>query len=498
MRKKCIIIGSGLGGLSSGVILAKNGYEVTVLEQSNQIGGCLQCFSRKGVKFETGMHFIGSMDRGQTLSRFLNYLEVTEDIKLNRLDTTGYDIISLNGNTFRFPNGREPFIEQMATYFPSEKDNIVKYYDLVNTIAKASSLHSLEEIESNPAINVEYQLRSINNVLEEITSDPLLQNVLVGNLPLYAAKRDKTSFSSHAFIMDFYNQSAFRIVGGSDAIALSLAKTIERYGGRVLTHHKVNSIVCDDTKAKYVETEDGKAFQADYIISGIHPRRVMEMIDSKMIRPAFRKRLDAIPNTAAIFSVYIHFHDKAVPYMNNNYYGYKSDSPWACEDYEQEDWPKGYMYMHFCHEENPEYAESAVIFSYMSMDEMNDWKDTNIGRRGVEYNDFKKKKAECLISALENDFPGIKKSIANFYTSTPLSYRDYTGTEDGAIYGLAKYIPDEISCHVSHKTKIPNLFLAGQNTNSHGMLGVLVGSIVACSELVGANSIYNQIRSVNQ
>ena len=40
--KKCIIIGSGLGGLSTGVILAKNGYEVTILEQAKQIGGCLQ------------------------------------------------------------------------------------------------------------------------------------------------------------------------------------------------------------------------------------------------------------------------------------------------------------------------------------------------------------------------------------------------------------------------------------------------------------------------
>ena len=51
MGKKVIIIGSGLGGLSSGVFLAKAGYDVTILEQSARIGGCLQCFMRKGVKF---------------------------------------------------------------------------------------------------------------------------------------------------------------------------------------------------------------------------------------------------------------------------------------------------------------------------------------------------------------------------------------------------------------------------------------------------------------
>jgi all-trans-retinol 13,14-reductase len=71
--RKCVIIGSGLGGLSCGLILAKNGYDVTILEQGSQIGGCLQCFTREGIKYETGMHFIGSADPGQTLRNLSNY-----------------------------------------------------------------------------------------------------------------------------------------------------------------------------------------------------------------------------------------------------------------------------------------------------------------------------------------------------------------------------------------------------------------------------------------
>ena len=47
--KKVVIIGSGLGGLSCGVVLAKNGYDITVLEQGDQIGGCLQCFTRRKI-----------------------------------------------------------------------------------------------------------------------------------------------------------------------------------------------------------------------------------------------------------------------------------------------------------------------------------------------------------------------------------------------------------------------------------------------------------------
>ena len=108
MKKECIIIGSGLGGLSCGVILSKNGYKVTVLEQSSQIGGCLQCFTRKGVKFETGMHFIGSADEGQTLNKLMRYLDLNGNIILNRLDTSAYDVVSFNGDKFNIANLIKP------------------------------------------------------------------------------------------------------------------------------------------------------------------------------------------------------------------------------------------------------------------------------------------------------------------------------------------------------------------------------------------------------
>ena len=82
-------------------------------------------------------------------------------------------------------------------------------------------------------VSPEYQLRSINEVIDEVITDSTLAKVLVGNLPLYAAEKDKTPFATHAFIMDFYNQSAFRFQGGSDFVAKSLAATIQRYGGEV-------------------------------------------------------------------------------------------------------------------------------------------------------------------------------------------------------------------------------------------------------------------------
>ena len=309
-QKKVIIIGSGLGGLSCGAILAKNGYDVTVLEQGVQVGGCLQCFSRRGAKFETGMHFIGSAAHGQTLDKLMRYLEIDKTVTLSQLDPQGYDVVALGGKKYAFANGREAFLKQMTEYFPSQHDNLVRYYDLIEEIANASSLHSLKYADSDSPLNMEYQLRSINAVIEEVITDPLLAKVLVGNLPLYAAEKDKTPFATHAFIMDFYNQSAFRVKGGSDSIATALMGTINRYGGEVLTRKKVTRIICDDTHAVGVEVNGKDTLPCDIIISDAHPMRTLELLDTKLIRPAFRKRINHIPQTVGGFSVYLHFKEK--------------------------------------------------------------------------------------------------------------------------------------------------------------------------------------------
>ena len=495
-RKHIVIIGSGLGGLSCGVILAKNGYRVTVLEQGSQIGGCLQCFSRKGAKFETGMHFIGSASQGQTLQRLMRYLEIDGQVHLSPLDRNGYDVVSLEGKTYRFPNGREAFIRQMTEYFPQQHDNLVKFSNLVESIAQASSLHSLRHAESDASVNTEYLMRSINEVIDEMITDPVLAKVLVGNLPLYAAEKDKTPFSTMAFILDFYNQSAYRIQGGSDVVAHALADTIRRYGGEVQTRQQVTRIICDDKHAVGVEA-NGCIVSCDYVVSDVHPKRTLQMLDTKLIRPAFRQRINQIPQTVGTFSVYLKFKEGKLPYMNYNYYGYQKDTPCDCEKYTEHSWPEGFLYMHFCSDES-QFASTGVILSYMRMEDVERWKRTQVGRRGKDYEDFKHRKAEKLIDVVAQHFPDIRECIETYYTSTPLTYLDYTGTDEGSMYGNVKDIHMSNAYRVAQRTKVPNLYFTGQNINSHGMLGVLVGTIVTCSEFLPAEEIYKQIKEANQ
>lgn len=492
-KPQVILIGSGLGGLSCGAILAKNGYDVLVLEQGKQVGGCLQCFERRGVRFETGMHFVGSAAPGQTLDRLMRYLEIDTQVELCALDSKAYDVVEFNGQCYAFANGREAFVEQLAQQFPHQRKELERYVEIVRSIADASAIHALRHAPSDDSLITAYQLRSVDEVIASVISDPVLQQVLAGILPLYAGEKGKTPFATHAYIMDFFTSGAYRIVGGSDQIAKALVATIERYGGSVLTQQKVTKILTHDSVTKGVMVESGKIYESPVVISDIHPVRTLELTDSPVFRPAFRKRINSLPQTVGCFSVYLQFKENAVPYMNQNYYGYNTGEVWNGEKYTLDDWPRGFLYMHFCHERNPRFAQAGVVLAPMRFDELIPWFGTHVGQRGVDYQQFKHEHAEKLIESLDKHFDGISARIAHYYTSTPLTYLDYTGTEGGSMYGTAKDVQLGVARRIPCRTKVKGLYQTGQNIVFHGMLGVLIGSLVTCSELLDAETLFNEL-----
>ena len=496
--KKCIIIGSGLGGLSTGVLLAKNGYDVTILEQASQVGGCLQCFTRDGVKFETGMHFIGSLDDGQVLSHYFNYLGIKDKVVLNRLDPKAYDVVSLQGERFSFPNGRDAFIEKFAQRFPDQRENLERYCDLIEQVASLSPFRDLQHVvDENRFIDDKLLYQSLSDVIDQTITDPLLREVLVGNLSLYAAQKGKTPFATHAFIFDFYNSSAFRIVGGSDAIVKALTEVFEQHGGKVLTRRKVTKILVEGKKASGVLTANGEKFTADVVISDVNPKQMIGMVDDGVFTQAYKSRIKGIADTTAVFSLFLRFKEGAMPYLNSNFYGFSTDSPWQMNGDIGDKWPQGYLYMHHCHEPNPKYARGGVVLAYMSMDAVRNWSDTSIGHRGDDYERFKAHMAERLLDSVEKDFPGLRDAIEAYYAASPLTYRDYTSTPEGSIYGLEKNV-NNIADRVSYKTKVSNLLLVGQNINSHGMLGVLVGTMNVCQHLLGEEKVRQQMLEANR
>ena len=486
------IIGSGLGGLTCGYILSKNGYKVAIFEQGAQFGGCLQTFKRRGVKFETGVHYIGSMGEGQALNLFFHYLSLFPDVEVMPLEPSGFDVVSFKGEKYRFAVGYDNFVETLAQKFPAERENLKRYAKMLQTVAHSSPFHSIDGDSGTLHFDSSYVTTSVNDFIASHTSDETLQNLLVGMIPLYNGEKNKTPLYVHAFINDSNINGAYRIIGGSDQIADSLVRSIRSFGGELFASARVKKINCDDSKAVSVVLDDGAQIAADYIISNIHPETTIDMIDSHMLRPVYRNRIQQMEQTAANFTVYIIFKKDTVPYMNYNYYHYNSDQIWDGEKYTVHDWPRGYLYMHLCPSPPSPYAQAGEILTVMRYDEVEQWAGTKAERRGEAYREFKRCKAEKVLSQLERDFPGTLANVEAYYTSSPLTYLDYTGTKNGSMYGVLR---DVNIPRILHRTKIPNFYFTGQNISAHGIMGVVIGAFITCSEFFGRDFLWKQIIS---
>ena len=160
--------------------------------------------------------------------------------------------------------------------------------------------------------------------------------------------------------------------------------------------------------------------------------------------------------------------------------------------------PNGHRITCLCilpHRVQMKYAKSGSVITYMNYSEVKKWEHTFTGNRGDDYLAFKEEKAEVLLDAVEKQFPGIRNQIQAYYTSTPLTWRDYTGTRAGSAYGVLKDFNRPLESLILPRTHIPNLFLTGQNNNVHGILGVTISSVVTCSEMIDGNYLVNKIKS---
>ena len=133
----------------------------------------------------------------------------------------------------------------------------------------------------------------------------------------------------------------------------------------------------------------------------------------------------------------------------------------------------------------PRYAHTAEVISYMRWEEVERWKNTTVGHRGEAYKAFKERHAQRLLAALERDFPGLSTAIVGYETSTPLTYRDYTATPQGSLYGIAADCQSGMAGRVPIRWRIPGLFQTGQNVNSHGLQGTLIGAMQTCRIILG-------------
>lgn len=477
MRYDVVIIGSGFGGLVCAHLLAKAGKRVLVLERQLQAGGCIQSYQRKGEAFDTGLHYVGGLGEGQKLNRIFSHLGLMR-LPWYRLDPEGFDLVTIGEETFAFAEGYDQFVDKLATHFPKEREALQQY---VQTLQQTEAV----AFGSNDA----YQLfgTSAYDYLTRTFNDPLLINVLSGSALKMELRQASLPLFTFAHGNSSFIQSSWRLQGDGNLIVKSLIDDIRSFGGEVICQAEVDELIEKDGRIIAAHSTNGETYEGDVFISDIYPSLTFSLVkDSAVLRNLFRRRMSNMENTFGIFTASLMLKPDTLPYFNHNKFVYRQPNVWTF--YEEPGSVGGLMISCRVPEEGT-YATQIDLLTPMPWRVCEPWAETQIGRRGADYLALKARYANECITLAETVIPGLREMISQTYTSTPLTYRDYTLTPNGSAYGVRRDCRNLVITMLSPRTPIPNLMLTGQNLMLHGLEGVSMTALLTCQEILGTEYI---------
>lgn len=501
--KKIVIIGSGISGLVCGAVLSKHGYEVTLLEKNHQLGGALQVFSRDKIIFDTAVHYIGSLDDGETLYQLFKYLEILDQLHLVRLDEHGYDCVRLHdGFSVKHGMGYHNFKKELLASFPDSSEEIGQICNELQLFCTYFPLYNLEmDAAINYVRNPEILAVGAWEKMETLTQNKRLIQAILGSGPLYCGIKGKTPFYVVALILNSFIKGSYRLSTGSSSLVKALVKVIRQHGGHVHRRKEVSSVCTNENgEISKVLCADGSNYETNYVVSSMHPSETIRVIGSDLFRPAFPKRINSLENTIAPFMLYVGFEKGKVPIENSNFYDYFTENIWEDEYHFHDSWPQ-MTFTSFHHGKHQvDYADSCSMMCYLDINSFAEWLQVertivNQNERCDEYYRFKSSCEALVLKRFKERFPDYAECIKSVYSSSPLTYRDFLNTPNGSMYGIQKDFNKILHSQINTRTHIPNLFLTGQNTLFHGILGASLASLITCFQFIDKKKLVDKIKN---
>ncbi|MBQ8051412.1 MAG: NAD(P)/FAD-dependent oxidoreductase [Bacteroidaceae bacterium] len=469
MKYDVVIIGSGLGGLICAHEWARRGRSVLVLERQRQPGGCLQSYRRGGLEFDTGLHYVGGLAEGQPLHEAFKRLGLL-GLEWQRLDADGFDRITIGEQTFCMAEGYDRFAETMAAYFPEEREALKDYVKM------------LQRVVQNEADTVGLMGTNAYDYLCNKFRNPLLVNVLSGAAMKLELRRESLPLFTFAHAQSSYIQSSWRLKGSGNVLVQTLIDGIRRLGGQIVCNADVEELIMHDGRVLSAFCKDGEHYEGDVFISDVHPAQTICMVKTNDIQKSiYRKRLLSLENTTGMFTASLVLKPNTLPYFNHNKYVYREANVWEA--------PMGgttidrVMVSARVPEDGTSYVRQIDLLTPMPWTSWQHWQDTKVGRRGEIYELQKERLADACILLAERVIPGLGTMVDKCFTSTPLTWRDYTLSPCGSAFGVRKDCRTPLLTMLSPKTPVPNLFLTGQSLAMHGVEGVTMAALETIKSL---------------
>ncbi len=515
MKYDVIIIGSGIGGLAAGAMLAKYANKrVLILEQHTKIGGLTHTFRRKQFEWDVGLHYVGDLESGSLFRKLFDH--VTGGRLHWQKMPSPFERFFFPGLTIEQPDSLSEYQKILCSHFPGAATDIARCFDDAKRASAWFIVHHLKRVAS-PLLYLPMSLsaRGGEQLAKMHTADYLasriqdrrLRAVLSATWGNYGLPPEESSFGIHALITAHYQHGAWYPVGGAGRIAAEIKKTIEANGGAIQCGKTVKQILVDnDNRAIGVRTADKflsgakSDILAPLIISDVGIRATYNLIPGNKAIAAVKNAIDQFPTGRSAVTLYLGLAESPAKF------GLCGENVWLNESYEIDTvtatahlltGAPTSAYISFPSLKNPvTRTHTAEIIAMVDTNGFDLWRESSWRRRPADYEALKKTITDGLIKFVNRHIHGFAAIISYAELSTPLSIEHFTGRARGEMYGLAE-TPERLKIDwLGPDTPIKNLYLAGSDAFSLGIEGAFMGGLMTAARATGMLGLERLIWSV--
>jgi all-trans-retinol 13,14-reductase len=501
-----IVVGSGMGGMTAAVMLAKQNYKVLLLEQNSVVGGLTQSYSRGGYRWNTGLHYIGDVAHEKTLTAKLFSYVTNHKVKWAPLPEI-YNQMVIADRTYDVPAGKESYANALKSWFPDEAAAIDQYINLLFTAAKSSQPYFMqkafpeafaaEQMTEACAPFHEFSRQRTIDVLQQLTNNQELIAVICANWGDYSSPPHRSSFAMHCMLAKHYMNGGSYPHGGAGVLADLMMPIVEQAGGEVLHGAEVSEVIIEANKAVGVKLTSGEDVRASIIVSNAGVQNTYGRLLPKghEMTTRLQSRLDDVSDTYALVGINLGLNvdAEALNLKSANIWAHPSaDFEQNLADHETDfSAPFPWLFITFPSVKDPawegEYAGKSTIemYAYTHYKHFAEWAGSRWMKRGASYEARKLEIKERLLTDLERFVAGVRKHIDVCEVSTPLTYETFVKRERGGFMGIES-TPDRFrQSWLRASTPIEGLYLAGQDVTTDGVIGALMGGLISATAVTG-------------
>lgn len=505
MNWDTLVIGSGPGGLTAAVALARQGQRVLVLEQHYLPGGWTHSFTLEGYRFSPGVHYVGDLHEGGSLRRLYEGLGLGPDLEFCELNPEGFDHFLIAGERFDQPRGLDRWIARLTERFPSEREGIARYFATMRRVV--DEVKSVDTMLDFPRVLTvplrapslaRWGLRTLDALIDACVRDPLLKAVLSAQAGNHGLPPSRVSLPIHCTMSSHYFDGGYYPRGGAARIPRAYIRELRRHGGRVRTRARVARILVESGRAAGVVLENGEVIRARDVVSNADPAVTYGALLPEAYCRAEARKARRMEYSVSLLSVFcaVDMDLRALGYDSGNYWWYRTadvDGLYARMARELPVPEVDGLFLTITTLKDPKPRASGAhtleMFTFVPYAPFSRWAATALGSRPEGYALLKRALGERVLLAAENVIPGLRERVRFMEVGTPLTNDFYCATHRGAAYGTAKSPWQLGPFSFSQRGPVEGLHLCGSSTLSHGVAGASMSGLIAAQQVLGLSSV---------